>query len=174
MTLPNVADPNADYGMPDGGFADYLKSPTDPTTDWTSGNPPDTTGTGGPGGNQLIVDVAGMTRTARRCWARFVAGTSPTIATHDANWGNDSGVKPLVAHGSTGVFTLTWPTTITDKLGVIRSVNLRYPERPNVEGAVLYFAQATMTSPTLMTVYVFNSAGAANDATGVTIFVAAG
>lgn len=174
MTLPSVADANADYGMPVGGFQDYLKEATDPETDWKSGNAPGESGSGKPGGNQMIADTAAMTRTSRRCSVRFTAGTSPTITAHEANWGNDSGVVPVVAHpGPTGQYTITWPTSVVDKTGATRAVNLRFPERPNVEGATLYSAQATMTSPNVMTVYVFNSAGAANDATGVIIGVAA-
>lgn len=173
MTLPSVADPSADYGMPAGGFSDYEKKPTDPTTDWTSGNPPNETSTGGPGANQMIVDVAAMTRTTRRCWARFTAGTSPTLTAHEANWGNDSSVAPIIAHAATGQYTSTWPTSVADKTGATRSVNLRFPERPNVEGSTLYFVQATMTSPNVMTIYVYNSSGSPNDATGAIIDIAA-
>ncbi len=176
MTLPNLADPSADYGMPAGGFADYGVSPTDPTTDWTSGNPPNQTNTGGPGANQMIVDVAGLTRVSTRAFARFTAGTTPAIVSpngHDAVWGNDSSVKPTPAHTATGTWTLTWPTQITDTLGVIRQLNLRWA-KVRVEGSTLAFAQCVVTSPNVVTVYGWNSAGAPNDLTGITLFVEAG
>jgi hypothetical protein len=177
MTLPNVADPAADYAMPAGGFADYQITATDPTTDWASGNPPGQNATGGPGASQLINDVAGMTRTARRAWARFTAGSSPLLAAtnpDDAVWGNASGVLPVVAHSSTGVFTMTWPSTIVDQFGTTRSINLRWA-RVSVEGSTCAFAQCSVTSPNVVTVYLFNTSFAANDlSSSYTILVEAG
>jgi len=177
MTVPNVADPLADYGMPEGGFADYLVSPTDPTTDWTSGNSPGESGSGSPGANQMIVDVAAMTRTAIRCWARFTLGTSPALATtnpHDAMWGNDSGVAPVLAHAATGEWTITWPTTVTDKLGMERTLNLRRAS-VRMEGSTLAFVQCAVTAPNVVTVYGFNTSFSANDlSSSYTVHVEAG
>jgi hypothetical protein len=177
MTLPSIADPAADYGMPAGGFADYEIEPTDPTTDWTSGNPPNENGTGGSGANQLIADVAGMTRVSIRCWARFTAGSSPVLATtnpDDAVWGNAAGVVPVVAHSTTGVWTMTWPTTITDQFGTTRSVNLRRA-RVSLEGSTLAFVQCSVTSPNVVTIYGFSTGFSANDLTSsYTILVEAG
>lgn len=177
MTVPNVADAEADYGMPEGGFGDYLKSPTDPTTDWTSGKSPGDAGNSGPGANQMIVDVAAMTRTATRCWVRFTLGASPALAItnpHDALWGNDSGVTPVLAHATTGEWTITWPATITDDLGVSRPVNLRRA-RVTLEGATLAFVQCSVTAPNVVTVYGFNTSFSANDlSSSYTVHVEAG
>lgn len=164
MALPDISSTD-DYGMPDGGFVDFEIPVVDPTTDQSAA-----------GANACMNDTAMMTHTATRAWARFAAGTSPTLAAvngHDAQWGSASGVAPVIAHSTTGVYTATWPTTVNDQLGATHSVNLRFAKRPNIEGSTLYFAQATMTSPNVMTIYVFNSAGAANDATGVTIGIEA-
>jgi hypothetical protein len=124
--------------------------------------------------NLYAANVAAMTQTAPRAICRFVGhGTTPTDPAsnvHFAVWGNDVSVKPVVAHSATGVFTITWPSTITDELGEEHSVNL-VDGWPNVNGSTLYHAQVTITAPNVATVYVFNSAGAANDAVGVTIAV---
>lgn len=165
MTTPDVSD-ISDYGVPDGGFVDAEGvAPVDPTSDQS-----------GAAASAAFCDTAQMTHTARRAWARFTAGTSPTLAAvngHDAMWGSSSGAAPVPAHSATGVYTMTWPVAVDDELGASHNVNLRFPEKPNVEGATLYFAQATMTAPNVMTIYVFNSSGVANDATGVVISVGA-
>jgi hypothetical protein len=124
--------------------------------------------------NEYVADVAGMTHPATRCWRRFVGHgatpTDPVSNVFDNVWGNDLADKPPAARTGAGVYTITYPTDITDDLGVVRSVNLR-GGWANVEGSTLYFTQVTVTSPNVLTVYVFNAAGAANDAVGVTIAV---
>jgi hypothetical protein len=161
MTLPNQADPDT-YGMPSGGWSDYDPL-VDPTTDVASA-----------GGNNFIADVAGMTHTARRCWARFVGGTSPTLATSNSNgavWGE--GAPPTPAHSSTGVYTMTFPTTITDAMGVTYPVNLRWA-KASVEGSTAYWNPQCTVSGNVITIYTFNSSASPNDLSGVTIFVEAG
>ena len=115
-----------------------------------------------------------MSQTAPRAIYRFIGhATTPTDASSNyqyAVWGNDVSVKPTPAHTGTGVYTLTWPTTVTDELGESHSVNL-VDGWANVNGSTLYHVQVTITSPNVATVYVFNAAGAANDAVGVTIAV---
>lgn len=124
--------------------------------------------------NLYASNVAGMTQTISRAMCRFVGHattpTDPASNVHFAVWGNDVSVKPAVAHSSTGVYTITWDSTVTDALGEDHSVNLA-TGWANVEGSTLYHAQVTITAPNVATVYVFNSAGAANDAVGVTISV---
>lgn len=62
----------------------------------------------------LAVDVAGMTYTVPRAWAKVTAGGSPSVAAHGAVWGASSGVKPTVSSISTGICRLTWPATVDD------------------------------------------------------------
>lgn len=125
--------------------------------------------------NMYVANVAALTQTAHRAWVRFVCDdttpTDPAGYVHGAVWGNDPLVKPAVARASTGVFTVTWPEEVTDELIQTHAVNFRKVDRPNVEGSALYFAQATITAPNVVTVYVFDSSGAADDADGVTISV---
>lgn len=160
MTLPNTATFDT-YGVRKSNYAPV----EDPSTDEDADDR-----------NEYVNDVASMTHTALRAWYAFVGhGTTPTDATsnvHDAVWGNDVSVKPTPAHSATGVYTITWPTSINDELDVDYSVNLRHAWA-NVEGSTLYFVQCTVTAPNVVTVRVFNAAGAADDAVGVTISVLA-
>jgi hypothetical protein len=163
MTTPDIDDPSS-YGMPDGGFADAWPV-TDPTTDQ-----------GSAGANEMMVSCANMTHTAVRCWARMVGNvTTPTIQSlngHDAMWGSGSSIKPTPAHSSTGVYTLTWPTTITDALGVLHTTNLRWA-RVSCEDADGFF-RAAVTSPNVVTITCKTTAVALNDFVGNTFFVQAG
>jgi hypothetical protein len=168
MATPDVTDA-ADYGMPAGGFKDGEGiAVEDPTTDQSAA-----------GANVMLNDVAQMTHTALRAWARFTAGAAPAIAGtngHDAMWGSASGVKPVPAKTATGTWTLTWPATVQDQLGNTHNVNLR-KARVSVEGSALKFAQCVVTAPNVVTVYGFIfSAGAfaADDLTGITLLVEAG
>lgn len=124
--------------------------------------------------NEYVSDVAGMTQTACRAWCAFVGNattpTDPASNVHGAVWGNSLSLKPTVARTGAGVYTVTWPTQITDALGTVRNINLRRPWA-SVEGSTLYFTTATVTSPNVVTVRVFNTSFAANDAVGVTLCV---
>lgn len=156
--LPNIATINT-YGGPKTNYSPIEDATTDESADDR---------------NEYVADVAGMTQTAMRAMCRFVGhGTTPTDPAsnvHFAVWGNDVSVKPTVANAGTGVYTITWPTTINDELDEEYSINLG-AAWANVEGSTLYFVQATVTAPNVVTVYVFNSSGAANNAVGVTIGV---
>lgn len=156
--LPDV-DAASTYGLP---FSDYAPV-EDPTTDLASAL-----------FNLVGMNVAGMTQTACRAWVAFVGNasspTDPTSFVHGAVWGNGLSVKPTDARTGTGVYTFTWPATVTDALGVVHSVNLRRCWW-NVEGTTPYMLTATVTSPNVVTVRVFNAAGSANDGVGTTFTV---
>lgn len=155
--LPGIDDLNS-YGGVKSNYAPV----EDPTVDESADHR-----------NLYAANVAAMTQTAPRAICRFVGhGTTPTDPAsnvHFAVWGNGLSVKPTVARTGAGVYTITWPTTITDALGVSQSVNLA-TGWANVEGASLYFVQVTV-SVNVATVRVFNSSGVANDAVGVTLAV---
>lgn len=171
MTAPDIDDPSGNYAMPAGGFVDYLPV-TDPTTDQTSGGQ-----TGAPGANQWMCSTASMTHTSRRAWARFLGNaTTPTLAVsngHDAHWGSSSPVKPTLVRSAVGIYTVTWPATVTDALGVSHTVNLRW-SKACAEGSTLFLVQTSVTAANIVTVYVFTTAFAASDAVGTTLFVEAG
>lgn len=97
-----TGDSLASYG---GALNDY--SPVvDPTTDRPAA-----------GANPAYAATAGMTHTAIRAWARVTwNGTSLTLVSHDAIWGNSLAVAPTPAHSATGVATITWPANVQDEI----------------------------------------------------------
>ena len=123
--------------------------------------------------NIYAADAVAATQTNIRAIYRFIGhGTTPTDAAsnvHYAVWGNDADVKPVVAHSATGVYTVTWDTEVTDELGEEHTVNL-VDGWANVNGATAYHVQVTC-AVNVATVRVFDMAGAANDAVGVTFAV---
>lgn len=151
--LPTV-DSLATYG---GAKQDY-EPVEDPTTDLSA-----------EGWNLVASNVAGLTQTACRAWVTFLGhGTMPTDPSsyiHGAVWGDTLGVKPTMARTGTGVFTATWPTTVTDDLGVVQTVNLRRAWA-SFEGSTLYSVNATVTAANVVTIRVWNAAGSLNDAVG--------
>lgn len=166
MTAPGIDDASGSYGMPSGGFVDGMPV-MDPTTDQSAA-----------GANQMMVSCAAMTHTSRRCWARFVgAATTGALALqvtngHDAHWGSASPVKPTLARTSAGIVTLTWPATITDALGVVQTVSLRYAACRNEDHDG--FFRAKVTAANVVTITMSDTAHAASDFVGDGIFVEAG
>lgn len=127
--------------------------------------------------NEYASDTAGMTHTAARAWRRFIADPTtpgdPVSNIHDAVWGDANAVKPTVANAGTGLFDITWPTTITDALGNTKTLALRWA-RAFFEGGTAYVVSATITGANTVRVRVWNSSFALNNATGVTFLVEVG
>jgi hypothetical protein len=161
VTLPDI-DALATYG---GALNNYAPV-EDPSTDEDAGYR-----------NKYATNVAAATHTVCRAWCAFVGKASsppddPSSNVHDSVWGNLLGVKPTVARTGPGVYTITWPTSVNDELGVAHTVNLRRCWPPNIEGATPYEATATVTSPNVVTVRTFTvGTSTPNDAVGATITV---
>lgn len=156
MTLPD-ADSLATYGGP---YADALPV-RDPSTDMAAAK-----------FNLLAATVAMGSRMLPRCEVAFAgAASAPTVASFEAVWKGATGTSPTPARSGTGTFTFTFPTSVNDELGTAHVLNLT-SARAWAEGATAYTCQASAAG-NVITVYVFNSAGALNDAVGVTIRVAA-
>jgi hypothetical protein len=121
MPLPDTSDFTTDYGAP---YKD-AHPVDDPETDVSADAL-----------NQLFADCAAMTRTAPRAWVKFTGATytsgtmSISVADHDALWGDGNDVKPTVAQTSAGSYVITWPTSVTDRLGASHSTNIRKPSAP--------------------------------------------
>lgn len=162
-----------DYGGPLTNYAPV----TDPTTDEDAKFR-----------NRYAADCADMIKTAPRAIVRFTAvtGANPTDPAgfvHVAMWGSISAVKPTVTWSATGVWHLTWPTTVQDDLspenptlggGVIETVSFRtaYAQATPVSG-VLKHAVATVTGPNTITVNGYVAAGTADDIAGAIVTVVA-
>lgn len=157
MTSPD-ADSLSTYG---GAKQNYGVAPVDPTTDDDASAI-----------NQMKATVAMNSRTSPRVEVAFLGhATTPTIDTWEAVWKAGTGTAPIPAHSATGIYTLTLPTSVNDELGVAHTLNLTRAWG-QAEGSTAYQVQCKVTSPNVITAWVFNAAGAAaNDAAGVTLVV---
>ena len=151
MPLPDQDDYLSTYG---GSKINYAP-PEDPTTDEDAGIR-----------NQYVANVAMMTLTAVRALALFTpAATTGTMAlvSHAANWGNSATVAPVLNRVAAGVYTLTWPATVIDALGLSHTTNFRFVTC-NVRGSgTPWIYNAAITSANVVTVWTYSSAGAATD-----------
>lgn len=160
MTAPDI-DTVATYG----GALENAWPIEDPNTDQDAD-----------GLNECKASTAAMTHTSARCWARFTSDPTtpafPSTNPHDSHWGSTLAVRPTLARTGVGVYTLTWPSTVTDELGETHSVNLRWAKASLENQAAVVCAEAT--SVVLVTIKLFDMAGAAADYAGKVIFVEAG
>lgn len=84
--------------------------------------------------NRQIEDTAQCTQTVTRAWVRWltISGGSLPIAVpistivHDTNWGSGASSRPVITKTATGRYTVTFPTTQTDGLGVDETVSFRH------------------------------------------------
>lgn len=156
MTLPDI-DTLATLG----GALNNLSAVENPQTDRDAA-----------GANQAYADAAAMTHTAIRAWAHITlnGSSTPTLVAHDAVWGNAAGVAPVLAHSTTGVVTLTWPTTVLDEIpngapGYTgpHTVNLRAGWGNLRVVATLYEPTVAISAPNVATLSVFNAGGSLAD-----------
>jgi hypothetical protein len=153
MTLPDV-DSLAILG---GALQNYAPV-EDPTTDLDAG-----------ADNKSRCDVAAMTHTLTRTWVNFQAAATTgamVLVAHDSVWGNTAPVTPTLARTSAGIYTITFPTSVTDELGVAHTTNLR-ASWGNSRGGVTQYTADCSASGNVITAYVYNSAGTLTDAVGV-------
>lgn len=150
MPIPDIADADSYGGA---GLLDYAgQAVVDDTTD-----------RGADGVNPLVADVAAMTHTAVRAWAKFTpSGTgTPAIGANDACWDgakDDGGISlnaaPTALRLSTGAYKITWPVSVYDEVpegapGYVgpHTVNLRDAWCPPVlSGGTLYQPVVTSVS----------------------------
>jgi hypothetical protein len=167
MTLPNRDSLSTFGGTLGAGYTDF-SAPIDPTTDLPAASL-----------NQALADVAAMTRTAVRAWARFTpAGSStPVLVNHWALWGTGSPVAPVVARTTTGIFTVTWPVQVQDDITTIGADGYVGPQtlnllaaHGNTEGATFFAVQAS-ASANVATVWTFGTGNTLADPSGPTILV---
>ena len=143
--LPDV-DTLATYG---GALANAFQL-VDPTTDedaaWR---------------NLYAMNVAAMTQTAVRAVRAFTGHATtpgdPASNVHAAVWGNDNSLKPAVAHSGTGIYDITWATTMADGLGQTHSVNFRWARASVMQSdGTFRAAHAKVLSPNIIRVYTYS------------------
>lgn len=156
MTLPDTDDLSALGGV----MIDYHRV-EDPTCDM-----------GAEFDNKVRTNVAAMTQTIDRVYMQFTSAASNpiTVVRHHANWGNVPAVAPTVSRVSAGRYTVTWPATVTDELGVTHTVNL-VGGRGNAQAGVFYQVQFLANGANSADVYILNAAGTLVDAAGINIDV---
>jgi hypothetical protein len=124
-------------------------------------------------GNQAMADCAGMTRTSTRAWARFTTAATLgalVLNSWDAVYGEVvSNAAPTFIKGSTGLFSVVFPSTITDALSVVHPLNFQRCG-VMVEGSTLFLAQAGFVA-NAVTVAVWTTGFALTDAVGTVIHV---
>lgn len=121
--------------------------------------------------NAVAAIATGATRTLDRAWCTFTGhATTPVLVDHDAVWGDVASAAPIVTRTGTGVYPIEWPTTITDALGNVETVDIR-AVKFSVSGSTAYHVTYTITAPNIITVRVFNASGTANNGAGVTFSV---
>ena len=131
--------------------------------------------------NTVKCDVAMLTHTGLRAFCAFVTAntstpTDPASNVHDAMWGNDVSVKPVVARTATGTFTVTWPTTVSDEgteYGVTPSTHtlaLRHAIA-TIESVTSHIARARVTAANVVTVEVLGTLFTGADTTSVQVCV---
>jgi hypothetical protein len=159
MTLPAVDDFTATFG---GAKVNY--SPVeDPTTDEDAGTR-----------NTYVADIAMATQTAIRSWCQFKGAATTggmSVTQHAAVWGNTIAVVPVLARTTTGTYTITWPATITDALGVSQSVNFRTAWCNITDLTTGWDFNCAVTAANVVTVVTRNSTGTLTEATGLNIDV---
>jgi hypothetical protein len=157
-TLPGTAD-LAELG----GILQNLEDVSDPTTDLDAG-----------ADNKNRANTAALTHTATRAICSFVGhGTTPTFPNgfvHESVWGATLAVRPALSKSGTGVYLLTYLTSVSDELGEQHTLNFRRA-KGWAEGSVAYHVQAEIASANVVRVRVFDMAGNPADAVGVTINV---
>lgn len=166
MTLPDK-DSGSTYGAL--SKVDYQNlPPADPTTDWS---------------NPLIApafcNIAGITQVIQR--AVLTATLNPAdgyivLNSYASVWGNITTTAPVCHHVSTGIYTFTWPTVVSDEYNAsfgffnTHSVNFTrgFANLQNPGG----LASAHVTaSANVLTLRLYDHTNALNDLTGVTVDV---
>lgn len=119
--------------------------------------------------NAAFATTAGLGRTGIRAYVRWAGhATAPIVDIQDAVWGNSQ--PPTIVHTSTGLYTVTFPATITDLLSQSVSL-LLYDGFAKVNTGAVFTAVSIATN--VVQVRTYNSAGSLNDLVGtlITLFV---
>src|SRR5580698_805578 len=125
-------------------------------------------------------DVSGMGQVSPRFWCRLVLAATTgglSIPNWEAVWINATATLPVAAHSTTGVFTITLPTFVSDEydssVGLTNNVPVNLiAAMGGLEGATAGFINCS-ASGNVITINTFNAAGSANNLAGTTAFIVA-
>ncbi len=148
MTLPDVDRLVATYG---GALSDAPMPVFNPLTDRSAS-----------GMSAALCSVASLSRVATRAFATLFLGTTPIVKSvvglNDSNWGTST--LPVPGYVSTGIWTLTWPTTVLDQLLQPHALMLRWASAIPTSSA---FVNAEVTSANVVTIWAANYLGSLNN-----------
>jgi hypothetical protein len=129
---------------------------------------------------QGFCDLAGLTQTCFQAAVSFTtAATTGALVLNSwyATWGNATEVAPTLARTGTGVFTITFPTVVSDEYNLANGL-------ANNHTVSLHLGLGTINSSStfgfcnvaalnnVLTVYLANTSGSASDLVGVIVKVA--
>lgn len=141
MTLPDTDAFVATYG---GAAADLGITVVDPTTDRPAA-----------AGNKMFCGAAMLTHLAWRAVVKITASGIP-INGHFACWGDTPDLCPTAVRVSTGLYTITWPTTVTDALGVVHTVSFR-AARAKFYGSAVALLSTCTPAANVVTLRIFGN-----------------
>jgi hypothetical protein len=126
--------------------------------------------------NKVRYDVAAMTRTAERAYARFTTAASTgalVLVAHESNWGNAVGVTPTLSRAAQGTFDITWPASVYDEMEppVAHSLNLQWSRVNHRASSTFYVVNTAPISVNAARVYVRDSTFGLVDAVGLSVDV---
>lgn len=129
--------------------------------------------------DRLAEDTAQMSRTTIKARCSFIPTAAaapvtldPSTVTSRSHWGTGSPQKPVVTKTATGAYTITYPATFTDALGLVEDVTFD-DASAQVRGATDGHARVRGITGTAITVFVYDAASALADLTGNTVHVRA-
>lgn len=120
--------------------------------------------------NQAFLDLGQMTNMTHK--ARLAFTVADGVVRHRALWGSALAIKPNFVHAGTGVFSFTFPTSITDALGEVHDISFT-DGLTNFTGSTPYVCNVTVDTANTITVRVWSVAGSLTNPAGVvSVFLA--
>lgn len=127
-----------------------------------------------------ISDVVALGLTGCRFWCRLTLAATTgalSIPVWEANWANVTATSPIPGRTTTGEFTITLPTVVSDEydasLGNINTILLNLSAaQGGLEGTTPGFINCS-ASGNVISINTFNAGGSANDLVGITCLIVA-
>lgn len=117
--------------------------------------------------NNAFASAAALTRTSIRFWARFATDNSGDGYLAEANswdsvWKTNSPSNPIIAHPSTGKYTVTLPTIVKDEQQNDQTLTF-LTGWGQVEGDTFYHVQVSVTDGHVLTIHIFDDSNVLAD-----------
>lgn len=117
----------------------------------------------------LAWQAAGNSVAGNLTWALLAwDGAALTLSASAEAWDSTSAVLPTVARTSAGLYTVTYAASYADETAALITTNLRAAICA-AQGTAARYAVASIASGRIITVSVFDAAGAAADSDGVLV-----